>query len=838
MSFLFNALESKAAEQAVPLHIKITSSNPSLSLDMPLPTLKELKAKPYTPEQAIERQDYTLEYYSESLLAGSDTYWQKLELTHQAANSGALKLYLVFDNPIITHLDVYLYQQKQHQPKRLVAESALGVADLNSSRFVTERYARKLGQILEFELQPFETATFLLRKNSHSPAILPIKVLGEKAFVDYIQLKLMFWGAVIAVLAAIALYNVAIYLMVRNAAYLWYLAFYGLSFIYFAGLHGFGVLLWPDAVQNWLGQHILTLNFILLLVAINFACRFLQAKQFAPKLMPYLPWWTGTLGSGALLSLWVAEYYLIPVFSLMQLAGTVYTFSLAIIVLRAGFYPARFFILSWSFVLIGAAIGTMAYISVLPANFFTMHAFFFGTVLELLLLSIALADRIRYTENLAMTRAYIDPRTNLPNFSYFKGDRYQLDLAAPTEQASYCLLLLQLDGIKDILALFGPEKLDIVRAAHIQRITQYLLNVDWAVQFILPDKSRNCLISLPSNHLVIIARVQGDLTHITTPLLALADTLVKVEGLDTKLNFRLGVVDYDIKTHDPQESYRRAQQALIECENQGVDWLRYSPEMDKKTGDQLALLADLRIAIEALALEIYIQPQFDIQTKTLLGGETLIRWFHPTRGMVSPGEFIELAERSNLISQITQFVIHESFEWLNQYAPQKTNFHLSINLSVLDIQDSGLTRFIKTQLEYYQISPKQVVFEITESAVMRNQAQFLKVIAELHEMGFEVALDDFGTGYSSMQYLQYIKANMIKIDMSFVRDIHLLEINQKIVKAIIQMADSTQAITVAEGIEVEQELLTLQGLGATLVQGFMTGKPIAASEFAKKYHFN
>jgi diguanylate cyclase len=464
-----------------------------------------------------------------------------------------------------------------------------------------------------------------------------------------------------------------------------------------------------------------------------------------------------------------------------------------------------------------------------------MHAFFFGTIIELLLLSIALADRIRYTENLAMTRAYIDPRTSLPNFSYFKGDRYHLDLPKQSAQDSYCLLLLQLDGVKDILALFGPEKLDIVRVAHIQRITKYLINVDWAVQFVLPDKSRNSLISLPSNHLVIIARVNGDLDHITTPLLELGDTLVKVEGLDTKLNFRLGIVDYDVKSHDSQECYRRAQQALIECENKGVDWLCYSPEMDIKTSQQLSLLADLRMAIEKLSLEIFIQPQFDIKSQALVGGETLIRWFHPTRGMVSPGEFIELAERSNLISQITQFVIHESFEWLSRFATRKPGFHLSINLSVLDIQQPSLIAFIKTQLEYYQVSPKQVVFEITESAVMRSQAQFLKVITELHETGFEVALDDFGTGYSSMQYLQYIKANIIKIDMSFVRDIHQLEINQKIVKAIIQMAESTNAITVAEGVEVEQEFVTLQALGATLVQGFMTGKPIPAVQFLEEY---
>ena len=203
--------------------------------------------------------------------------------------------------------------------------------------------------------------------------------------------------------------------------------------------------------------------------------------------------------------------------------------------------------------------------------------------------------------------------------------------------------------------------------------------------------------------------------------------------------------------------------------------------------------------------------------------------------MISPSIFILLAEQSNLIDKITRLVIQKSFDWLSNSPQLSSDFHLSINLSALDLQQKELIPFINQQLEEYQLDASQIAFELTESAVMQDQQLFLQVIAEIHQLGFIIAIDDFGTGYSSLRYLQQINADIIKIDMSFVRDIHHSLINQKIADAIIKMAASTGAYTVAEGIESQAELDVLQSLGTRMVQGYLTGKPTPADKFISEF---
>ncbi|WP_196139698.1 EAL domain-containing protein [Aliikangiella sp. G2MR2-5] len=771
--------------------------------------------------QLLTSPDFKPELYSPSLAPGADIYWYRLNLTMNAAiklNQNS-SYYLVFDNTIISHLDLYLFDQG-----KLVAQKSLGVAD----RLLADDAVYK-GLYFPINYQPDSELSLLIRKQSVSPAIMPMTIYSEEGFSNYLYRQYLFWGGVLALLVVVAIYNATIFAMVKLNSYLWYLGFYLVTFFYFAGLHGYGRLLWGDDFQRLLGQNIMSLNFALLWLVLQFARSFLNAKDNAPWFERHFYWVNWSLLPGLILSLFVVEYHMIPVFGVLQTLGSLYAIVMAIAAFRNGFYPARLFLVSWVCVMLGAGIGILTFMNFIDATFVSLHGFFFGALIELILLSIALADRLRYSEKRAISNAFIDPQTLLPNFSFFRSDffRLQQDTEANSQQV---MLLIELKGFDQLLGMLGPKGAERAYRSHIERIARFLNHGDWAKTYQLPDGEKSQLIALPGDQLLVIAEIKSDYESILLPLVHLAERRIRVGKLDNQLSIQIGVARYQEGRQGLLESYRHAQLALLKAKSQQKMWAVYQKEDEDFFRERSALLADLRQAIEDETLKIYIQPQYTTHDKLLCGGEVLVRWKHPKKGMISPAKFIPLAEESNLIFKITKQVLFQSFDWLSEH-PQSADFLLSINLSGIDIQHSELVPYIRWQLERTKVPAPQIIFEVTESAASQDQETFLRVISELKALGFYIAIDDFGTGYSSMSYIQQLNADFIKIDMTFVRDVDRSKVNQNIVEAIVQMADSTDAQVVAEGVETESELYKLELLGVHKIQGYLLGKPVPALAF-------
>ena len=813
-SKLYQLLLSETQDQFAVAEPIPTLADPVIQADLNLQAKAQL---------VLDSKDFSTEHFASSLQPGESVYWYRIPVSLSSSHDQASHFYLDIENTIITHFDVFLFKGKQLQSYK-----RLGIADRSDGNDVYQ------GVYFPIQLGGNDQATILIRKQSVSPAIMPMKVYSKKGFFEHQSQQYLFWGAALALLVVIASYNAVIYALVKVSSYVWYLGFYLLSFFYFAGLHGYGRLLWGDMVQSWLGQHIMSLNFAVLWVVLNFARNFLDAKENAKWHERYFKWVNWLLLPGFIISFFVTEYQMIPIFGLMQVAGSVFSISMAITAYRNDFYPARLFMLSWAFVLIGAAIGILTYTNLIEASFWTMHGFFFGTILELILLSIALADRLRYSEKRAISNAFIDPQTNLPNFSFFRSEYFDSQnwFKSDNRQA---ILLIELKGFDHLLGLLGPMGAEKAFRSHIARIERFLNHSNWSQVFSLPDGQESRLVALPGDQLLVIAEIENDYESILLPLIHLAETRIRIGKLDNQLSIQVGVADFNLSVQSLQDSYRHAQLALIKAKSEHRIWAVYQKEDEEYFRKKSALLADLRQAIEDEQLTIYIQPQFDCHDQILCGGEVLVRWKHKKQGMISPGIFIPLAEESNLIFKITKQVLHKSFDWLAEH-PQDPEFQLSINLSGIDIQHSELVPYVRWQLERTHIAPPQVTFEVTESAASLDQNIFLKVIAELKELGFNLAIDDFGTGYSSMSYIQQLNADFIKVDMTFVRDIDTSPVNQNIVEAVVQMAESTTAKVVAEGVETESELYKLQLLGVHKVQGFLLGKPVPALAFDT--HFN
>lgn len=798
-----------------------------IAITQPIATLVEPVETKYTAQQLIKsKQQFSTDLFKQSLKMGRNTYWQKIIIRSNFEQQGSRKVFFVFNNPIIKHLDLFLFDGQA-----LIKTARLGIADRQ-----TASEELKQGMVFEFELQKNQSVSLLIRKQSNGSMILPVDLYSSTGFDNYITKQYFFWGMAIALLAIVALYNAALFLLILSRAYLWYLGLYIVFFIFLGSLDGFGTLIWPDAFQRWLAKHTVELGFFLLWVGLNFSSAFLPIKQAAPWHYKNVKWlqWGALVGCG--LAFFIAGYKFFPVFAVYYFIGSIFIITMAVAALKNKFYPARFFLLSYFMVLAGGLISVLTHSGFVSANFFTLHGLFFGVVIELLLLSIALADRLKYSEKKAMAQAYTDPQSRQPNYSFFKNVFLDLLPKIARQQEHLVIILIKGSGFRNMVALLDKDEFELAYQQQLKRLEDLLKESSWSVAFPRSDDNKSYIISLPNDRLLLLASTAStNIENIMESLFQLTKIPISFKKLQTDIYFKIGVAKYDYKTIGAEECYRQAQMALLNCRTQKIKWSVYQAKQKESLINKLGLLSELHNAVNKQQFILYIQPQISCLTNEIIGGEILVRWQNGQKEMVSPKTFIALAEESGLIFSITKIVIDKAFNWFAKTDLEKDNFHLSINLSALDFQQQALIPYIEQKIAQYQLDPKFLVFEITESAVIKNKERFLQVVESLHKIGFRVAIDDFGIEYSSMRYLQQMDADLIKIDIAFVRDIDRLPINQKIVQAIIQMADSTNAITVAEGIETPLELEVLCELGVNSVQGWLTGRPIPITEFKDTY---
>jgi EAL domain-containing protein (putative c-di-GMP-specific phosphodiesterase class I) len=249
----------------------------------------------------------------------------------------------------------------------------------------------------------------------------------------------------------------------------------------------------------------------------------------------------------------------------------------------------------------------------------------------------------------------------------------------------------------------------------------------------------------------------------------------------------------------------------------------------EQLGSKLQLEADLRRAIGEGQLSLVYQPLYRLEPHRLDGFEALMRWVHPTRGPISPGTFIALAEETGVIEALTQWAIDEAVrqhaQWTRAH-PELGSLVMHVNVSGRDLSRPHLVPHVRAVLEHHQLPPKQLVLEITESVLMEHRELAMRALGELTELGVKVGIDDFGTGYSSLAYLSTLPFDCLKIDRSFVIGMDQSRQHLEIVRTIISLGRTLNKQVVAEGVETPEQLKRLRQLGATIGQGYLLARPL------------
>ena len=253
----------------------------------------------------------------------------------------------------------------------------------------------------------------------------------------------------------------------------------------------------------------------------------------------------------------------------------------------------------------------------------------------------------------------------------------------------------------------------------------------------------------------------------------------------------------------------------------------FEPDMDAQVTARRLLEMDLRRAISDSTLEVYYQPCVSLQDNKITGCEALLRWRHPVRGMISPAEFIPVAEETGLINQIGEWVLTTACA---EAAKWPEHVKLAVNVSPVQFRSNTLALKILATLAQSGLAPDRLELEITEAVLIRDDEAALAILHQLRAIGVRIALDDFGTGYSSLSYLRRFPFDKIKIDRCFVADIADASGAPVIVQAVVNIAAASNMTTVAEGVETEAQREMLRALGCTEMQGYLFSKPKPAAE--------
>jgi len=319
-------------------------------------------------------------------------------------------------------------------------------------------------------------------------------------------------------------------------------------------------------------------------------------------------------------------------------------------------------------------------------------------------------------------------------------------------------------------------------------------------------------------------------------LRALLAREVEVEGLRIPVHVRAGVALHPEHGADAATLLRRADLALQQAKETQSPLAIYESGQDERQLRRLAIVHALRDAVAGRQLRLEYQPKLDLRTRSITQVEALLRWWHPAVGALSPDEFIPLAEQSGQIQPLTRWVLDEVLRQAHAWRQRGLSLGIAVNLSALDLSALDLPAAVATLLKLYDVEPRRLTLEITESALMRHPGEALGVLERLKALGVRLALDDFGVGFSSLSRLRRLPVDELKIDRSFVLGLREGSSDVLLVRSIVELGHGLGLRIVAEGVEDLESMRLLEDMGCDVVQGYFVSLPLAPEALAELCH--
>jgi diguanylate cyclase len=411
-----------------------------------------------------------------------------------------------------------------------------------------------------------------------------------------------------------------------------------------------------------------------------------------------------------------------------------------------------------------------------------------------------------------------DALTGLPNRTLLFDALEKATDAARGDRINLALMLMDLDRFKEVNDTFGHHFGDAL-----------LKQVAFRVQNQLHD--RDVVARLGGDEFAILLGQVADGSTAAATARRILNTLEQpfvIEGQVLDVGASIGIALFPEHGSDARTLLRRADVAMYTAKQQQSGYAFHRDELETRSPDQLALVVELRGAIERSELELHYQPKLHLRSGLMTRAEVLMRWNHPQRGQLSPAAFIPVAERTGLIRPMTDWLLDHAIGQCRVWQDAGAPLHVAVNISARSLLDQSLPGKVQRVLDHWGVDARFLKIEITESSIMEDPAHALAILSMLQSMGVRLSIDDFGTGYSSLTHLRELPVDEIKIDKSFVIGMTHSDADAAIVRTVIDLAHNLGKQVCAEGVEDRATWQMLMELGCDLAQGYWIGRPMSA----------
>lgn len=415
---------------------------------------------------------------------------------------------------------------------------------------------------------------------------------------------------------------------------------------------------------------------------------------------------------------------------------------------------------------------------------------------------------------------HFDALTGLPNETQFTDLLVEAIEAGKRLAQPFPLVQINIEKLSEINDALGFSKGDQVLKEFAERL-----------KLAAPATSKVARLRGDEFAVLLSDCTSHETIHLVTQLENLLAQPITISDITLDISAKIGIAMFPEHGLTPHDLYRHADFAVRQAKKKGVRYQMFDHTQDSDKPHRLALAAELRRSIDQSSLALYLQPKVEFKTGKVCGAEALVRWHHPERGLISPAEFIPLAEQIGLIRPLTQWVIDSAMQLMHGWQQEGLSIPIAVNLSARNLHEEDLVERIRDLKSKWQISANLFEIEVTETSVMDDAQHALQVLHRLRELDIPLSIDDFGTGYSSLSYLQRLPMQFIKIDQSFVNNMLLSKESLMIVHSTIDLAHALGKKVVAEGVETQAQWNRLAELGCDIAQGYWIAKPMPVDVF-------
>ncbi|MGB3622978.1 MAG: EAL domain-containing protein [Ketobacter sp.] len=772
----------------------------------------------------------------------ADSIWIRFRLVDKSVDANDSTWMLESAFPLLARFDVYVVADG-----RVTEKYQLGYEHKMKRRMLPHRF---FVQPLRFE-RNIEYDIYINVERANGNVQVPLKLSRPLTFFYSELISDHVFGIFFGILIGMIAYNLFLFFSVGSRAYFYYIAYIVFSFAAYQALTGYGFLLiWSQlpAVNEYIIQISASLGVISGLLFIK---HFIKMEQYARWFVHYIHTMVG-IGVVLITTKLVTTYFL-SIHITLYLGFVTLTMPLMVLYCwRKGSRPAGFFMLAWITLTVGIVLYAFNLLGWVPSSVITTNAILWGAAAEMILLSLGLADRInserrqkysalqeqhkaviqlKEAEEQLMHRALHSRATGLPNRTLLRNTMD--NLLENDESRHFTLLLLSLNNFHEFNKTLGHSNGDAILGILTKRICTLCKGIHNLYPIETQDREHNLVSSIEGVTFALLIK-ELDTSVLQSTILKLLRDVEKpfeYQGLTLDVDATAGIASCPSHGEDSETLMRNAHIALEAASSTNEKFSIYSHEIDPYNARRISLLGELRNAIEKDALQLYFQPQICLDTMQVSGAEVLIRWIHPEYGFIPPDEFIPLAERTGVIHPLTYWICRKAFEFKHSLDSQGYDINLSINISARNLQDPHFKEQVCKMAAENKVQLNKIIMELTETAVMYDPEDALRIMNDLSEAGIRLSIDDFGTGYSSLSYLKRLPVDEIKIDRSFVMEMAKNNDDQVIVNTTLMMGHNLSLEVVAEGVEDEATLYKLKDMGCDLAQGYHIARPMPSHDF-------